>query len=56
MECISELLKQYVDPHMTDLSENTALHDNVSRDEKTIDSKLLEKNVDIDAQEEVKVI
>ena len=56
MEGISELLKLYVDPHMTDLSGSTTLHDAISRDNKTSVSKLLESIVDIDGKKEGKII
>lgn len=56
MEGISELLKLYIDPHMTDLSGNTGLHDAISGDKRTSASELLESSVDNDARKEVKII
>lgn len=56
MESDFELRKQDADHHMTAHRGFTAVHHDVSRDNKASANKLLESNVDTDAKKEVKII
>lgn len=56
VECITILLIQGANSHLSDLSGNTVLHRTVSRDNTKIASKLLEYKSDIEAKTEVNII